>query len=205
MYAANSSAVASATGPPSLACYQVNKITCPTGSLTLSANGTPVDGGTYTLNNEGYTRDIAPTLTGGTYPLVAKYAGDNSYTASTSATDTFTVTQAATTILSSNPPMPPQSATPFDVSVILTTKVFGVMPSCNFTFYDGTTALPGTAICQWQRNGPFSSRSFPLSQTTSGAHTYTAKFAGDSNYAPSASAAISTKVFFGTTATLSAD
>src|SRR5262249_3254897 len=83
IYAENSSAAASPTGPPAPPCETVNVIPCPTGTATLAANGSPVDGGTYALNSMGYTRDLVPTLTGGTYSLVAKYSGDNSYTAST--------------------------------------------------------------------------------------------------------------------------
>jgi hypothetical protein len=96
-------------------------------------------------------------------------------------------------------------ATPVNLAVILTMNFFGVMPSCNFTFYDGTTALQGTPNCAWQANGPFLYVSLPVSRTTVGAHTYTAKFNGDANYAPSTSAPITTSVFYGTTTTLSAD
>jgi hypothetical protein len=45
----------------------------------------------------------------------------------------------------------------------------------------------------------------PVPQATSGTHTYTAKFNGDSNYGPSTSALMTTKVFYGTTTTVSAD
>ena len=159
-------------------------------------------GGIYQLNDIGYTRDINPTLTGGSYSLVAQYSGDSSYAAGTPATHTLTVTPATTRILPSNPPLPPQMSTPFDLAVTLTTDVFGVMPSCNFTFYDGTTALPGTVICAWQANGPFLYTSLPIPQATSGTHTYTAKFAGDQNYAPSASSAMITQVFYGTSTAL---
>ena len=93
MYVANSAATANSGsanfGAPNGACFLINEETCPTGNVGLSANGTAIDGGTFMLNSDGYTRDIAPTLTGGTYPLVAKYSGDSSYNASTSATDTF--------------------------------------------------------------------------------------------------------------------
>jgi hypothetical protein len=82
---------------------------------------------------------------------------------------------------------------------------FGVMPTCNFTFLDGTTPMQGTPTCAWQANGPFLYVNFPVSQTTAGPHTYSAKFNGDSNYAPSTSASQSTRVFYGTTTTLSAD
>jgi len=106
IYVTNGAAVGSNTGPPSSLCYTINEITCPIGSVTLSANSTAIDGGNFALNNEGYTRDIAPTLTGGTYPLAAKYLGDSSYTASTSATDTLTVNPAPTVLKMTNNPIP---------------------------------------------------------------------------------------------------
>jgi hypothetical protein len=70
---------------------------------------------------------------------------------------------------------------------------------------DGTIALQGTPNCAWQANGPFLYVTLPVSQTTAGTHTYTAKFNGDSNYAPSASAPMTTRVFYGSTTALSAD
>jgi trimeric autotransporter adhesin len=43
MYATNSAAVAGANGPPSPVCATINEVTCPTGSLALSANGAAID------------------------------------------------------------------------------------------------------------------------------------------------------------------
>jgi len=66
--------------------------------------------------------------------------------------------------------------------------------------------MPGTPNCfGWLANGTFLYVNFPVSQTTAGPHTYSAKFNGDSNYAPSTSASQTTRVFYGTTTTLSAD
>src|SRR5437016_13812683 len=79
-----------ATRPTSPSSFTENLMPCPTGTISLAANGSPVDAGAFKLNNAGYTRDIAPTLTGGTYSLVAQYAGDSSYTTS-SGTDSFTI------------------------------------------------------------------------------------------------------------------
>lgn len=204
IYVTNGSSVANPTGPPNPTCDLVNLYTCPTGTVILTSSGQPVDrpNGIYQLSDIGYTRDINPTLTGGSYTLAAQYSGDSSYTASSAATHNLTVTPATTRILSSNPPLPDQMSTPFNLAVILTTNVFGTMPSCNFTFTDGTAVLPGKVDCEWQANGPFLYTSIPISQTTSGKHTYTAKFNGDSNYAPSTSAALTTQVFYGTTTTL---
>lgn len=205
MYVANSSAVASPAGAPSNTCENVNAVACPTGTVALSANGSPVDGGIYTLNNIGYTRDIAPTLTGGTYPLVAKYSGDSSYTASTSSTATLTVNPAPTRMLPPNPPLPSTITTPYGVGAIMTMDFTGgVAPSCNVTILDGANALPGPANCFWQANGPFFYVSEIVSQTTSGTHTYTVKFNGDANYAPSTSAPMTTRAFNGTTISITA-
>ncbi|PYT57800.1 MAG: hypothetical protein DMG35_19630, partial [Acidobacteria bacterium] len=202
--AANASA--SLTFPEQPLCNPPN---CPTGtvSVTDSLNGgtpAPLDAGTFSLSSSGFADDFAIQLLGGSHLLSASYSGDNSFNASSN-TYSITVTPGATRIISSNPPMPPQVATPFNIGVILTMNFFGVMPSCNFTFLDGATVMQGTPTCAWQANGPFLYVTLPVSQATAGTHTYTAKFDGDANYAPSTSAAMTTKVFYGTTTTLSAD
>jgi hypothetical protein len=192
--------------PPQPLCAPPN---CPTGTITVtdSLNGgtpAPLDVGIFPLNSSGFAEDFAVQLLGGSHVLSASYSGDSSFNASSN-TYALAVTPSATRIISSNPPLPPVVATPFNLAVILTMNFFGVMPSCNFTFYDGTTALQGTPNCAWQANGPFLYVSLPVSRTTVGAHTYTAKFNGDANYAPSTSAPVTTSVFYGTTTTLSAD
>ncbi len=197
---------ASLTFPEQALCTPPN---CPSGTVTVtdSLNGgtsTPLDAGTFPLNSSGFAEDSTIQLPGGSHVLSANYSGDNSFGASSS-TYTLTITPGATRIILSNPPLPSTVATPFNLQVILTMGFFGAMPSCNFTFYDGTNALQGTPSCRWQANGPFLYVTFPISQTTVGAHTYTAKFNGDSNYAPSTSGAMTTSVFYGTTTTLSAD
>jgi hypothetical protein len=182
---------------------------CPTGTITVtdSLNGgaaAPLDAGIFLLNSAGFAEDQAIQLTGGSHVLTASYGGDTSYSAS-SGTYAITVTPAATRILPSNPPLSAMVATPFSLAAILTTNVYGAMPSCNFTFDDGTTALPGTPQCEWQANGPFLYVSLLVSQATVGTHTYSAKFNGDANYAPSTSAPMTTQVSWGTTTTLSVD
>jgi hypothetical protein len=47
--------------------------------------------------------------------------------------------------------------------------------------------------------------SLPIAQSAVGTHTYTAKFNGDTNYSPSTSAPMTTRVFYGTTTSLSPD
>jgi pro-kumamolisin-like protein/Big-like domain-containing protein len=197
---------ASSSYPQQPVCNPPN---CPTGTIALTdaLNGgapTPLDAGTFPLNSSGFAEDLPIQLLGGTHRLSASYSGDSSFKAS-SGTYAVAVTPAATRILPSNPPLPPTVSTPFSLSVIMTPNAFGVMPSCNVTFFDGTIALTGTVSCNWQANGPFLYLSLPISQATTGTHTYTAKFNGDTNYAPSTSAPMTTNVFYGTTTTLSAD
>jgi len=199
-------ASASLTFPPQALCTPPN---CPTGTVTVtdslnSGAPAPLDAGIFPLNSAGYAEDFAIQLLGGSHVLSASYGGDDSFNASAN-TYTLKVTPGGTKIISSNPPIPPTVATPFGIGVILTMNFFGVMPACSFTFYDGTTTLRGTPSCSWQANGPFLYVTEPVSQATPGIHTYSAKFNGDSNYAPSTSTPMTTEVFYGTTTTLSAN
>ncbi len=192
MYVTNGSATAGAAGPPSPACFTVNEFTCPTGSVTLSANGSPVDGGNYALNNQGYSRDIAPTLTGGTYPLVANYSGDSSYTASTSGTDTFTVTPAAMH-LSLTLPNSVLNSIPFVIYMSGTTSVVGAAPTGTLTVYDGSNSVLTVPLGvgagyggNGSGSGPTAYAGFALDTgitlSTFGPHSLTMAYTGDPNY-----------------------
>jgi subtilase family serine protease len=200
MYATNGTAVASTTGPPAPVCTSINEVTCPTGSVTLSANSTAIDGGIFALNNEGYTRDIAPTLTGGTYPLVAKYAGDNSYNASTSATDTFTVTPAPIP-LSIFAPSSPIAGTVFYVQVQGNLTFMGAAPTGTMTINDGTTVVSGPSPVNGNVSFPGIFMNMPVTLNTGGNHSLSAKYSGDANYAAATSAVQLVQIFYPTTST----
>jgi len=183
---------------------------CPSGTVTWTDvfnGGTPaaLDAGSYALNSAGFTEDYVIQLAGGTHQLSAGYSGDSSFKASTG-TYSLTITPAPTTTLPGNPPLSSVVSTPFFVNAIVRSQSSGVMPSCNVTVFEGTTALPGTVSCSGQAGGAtwgaFLQPSLVVSPTTSGSHTYTVKYNGDANYAASTSDAMTTQVFFGTTATL---
>jgi hypothetical protein len=186
---------------------------CPTGAITLtdSYNGgtpAPLDGGTFALNSLGFADDFAIQLPGGTHQLSASYSGDHSFSSSSS-TYTLAVTPAPTTIGPGNPPLPPQIVLPFGVSAIVSTPNFGgAIESCNVTFLDGNTPVPGTVTCSGFSGGATYGASIEpsviVNQTTAGSHTYVAKFNGDANYAPSTSAPMTTRVFYGTTVSIGA-
>src|SRR6266851_1908149 len=204
MYATNNAAVAGANGPPSPVCTTINEVTCPTGSLALSANGAAIDGGTFVLNNEGYTRDIAPTLTGGTYPLVAKYSGDSSYNASTSATSTLTITPAPST-----PSFFAMSRPHVGVSFQVFVQGFpnapgGATPTGTMTILDGTTVVGGPVAVSATGGGlpngqPEYDASPFVKLTTGGDHSLTANYSGDANYAAAVSAPQVVHAIFPTT------
>jgi hypothetical protein len=181
-------------------------MTCPTGGVMLSANGAAIDGGSYTLNNAGYTRDIAPTLTGGTYPLVAKYAGDNSYAASTSATDTLTITPAATPLnfFSASNPLVDQT---FYVQVQGSPNIVGgAAPTGTISIYDGTSVVSGPTAVNGYGGGTVGSPGFytqmPVTLATGGDHSLTAKYSGDASYAAATSTAQIVHPLYATTSTM---
>src|SRR5229473_145412 len=186
MYVTDKNGVASTTGPPSPTCDTENLLTCPRGTISLTANASPIDGGAYTLNNAGYTRDIAPTLAGGTYPLIAQYSGDNSYQGSTTTT-MFTVTPAPTQTQLSYFPPSAVLGQQFQLQAIM----FGAVPSGSvtpggtLTFYDGATALPGTVNLTPVSGTLYANITTSFSAT--GPRTVTAKYSGDNSYATSTS------------------
>jgi hypothetical protein len=199
-------ASASSSFPPQPVC---NPPSCPTGTVTLAdaVNGgtaTPLDGGTFVLNSAGFTEDLTIQLPGGSHQLTATYNGDASFLTS-KGTYSLAVTPAPTTVGPSNPPLPSQISTPFGVGGTVITQSSGVTPGCNFTVLDGTTAITGTGpvSCGGQpgsaNSGAFLQPSITIQQATPGIHTYTLKYNGDANYAPSTSAPMTTHVFDGTT------
>jgi hypothetical protein len=192
MYVTDKNGVANPTGPPSPTCLEENEITCPTGTVSLTANGSPVDGGVFSLNNAGYTRDIAPTLGGGTYQLSAQYSGDNSFLASASATPTLTITPAPTFQQWTNSAGSVVVNQPFALGVVVDTGVAGVSPTGAVTFLDGNTPLPGTVtyMAQGQNSNVVLYANITTTISTGGAHTLTASYSGDSNYGPSTSSPV---------------
>jgi len=218
MYATDKNAKGSASGPPSPACYQENALTCPSGSVTLTDNGTALGtggggAGIYNLNNGGYTQILAPNLLGGIHTLTAAYSGDGSYLASTSTTDTLTIT-AATTQMSMPyiPYSPVIVGTPVSVGSSLITNLYtGIAPTGTITFYDGTTAIPGTVTYTARAGQPgvldaSISGSIMATFTSSGTHSVTAHYSGDANYAASNSSQPSvTTVLYPTTMTTTAN
>ena len=201
MYVTNRNAVANPTGPPSPTCDAVNSLTCPTGIVSLQANGTAFDGGTFSLNTSGYTRDITPSLGGGTYSLTADYGGDNSYQPSSSAVDTITISPATTAQQWQSYPNSTAIGQPFQLAVSIGTGVAGVAPTGTVTFYDGSAAMTGpvTYAAFGVGYNVTLSATGTVSLSTAGNHAITARYSGDSNYGPSTSPAVTVVGMYTTT------
>ena len=182
-----------------------NPVSCPTGSVTLTENGTAMGGGTLALNNLGYSEDQTLSLAGGPHTLQAQYGGDNSYNAS-SASETVTVTPAPTTSTLSGPGNVTVGPLP-QLLLDVQAQSFGVPPGGTVTFLLDGSPLSGTLI----RGAPFVRGTvvntyfyFQTSISSPGLKTITANYSGDSNYAPS-SGTLSISAQYPTTTTLSAN
>ena len=74
----------------------------PTGTVALTDDGNPLDGGSFSLNSFGYFEDQTIQLPVGTHTIKASYGGDNSFSSSSS-TDVVTVTQCNTITTTTTP------------------------------------------------------------------------------------------------------
>ena len=166
---------------------------CPTGNVTLTNNGSPLDAGTYVLNSDGYFEDLAVQLPGGTDSVKAAYAGDNSFNTSSSIS-AISITPAPTTM--TTPQVQYWSVGEnFITSVIVQAQSTGVAPTGTVTFLVNGTPVTGTTSYQGtagSSSNPTASLSASFSSNSSvfpvaGTYAITATYSGDSNYGSSSS------------------
>jgi hypothetical protein len=167
-----------------------------TATITSSTSGTPtgtvtfLDGtttlGTGTLSSAAIATFTTSILTVGTHSITAKYSGNATFAASTSAALTETITAVApaatTTVLVSSAASAPSGA-PVTFTATVSSSTSGT-PIGTVTFLDGATTLG---------NGTLNSAAvatFTTSILTVGTHSITAKYSGSATFASSASAAL---------------
>jgi subtilase family serine protease len=203
IYVTDKNGKASLTGPPNPTCSNENLLTCPTGTVTLTANGPPIDGGSFTLSGGAIAMDISPSLGGGTYALSGSYSGDNSYGSSVSATDSITITPAPTSQQWTTYPIQIPSGQQFPLGVSIGTGVAGVAPTGTVTFSDGNTPLSGpvTYSAQGVGSNVVLYANGTVSLSTAGHRTLTAQYSGDANYAASTSPPVTVVAQYLTTTT----
>jgi hypothetical protein len=175
-----------------------------TGNITLTDSGTPIDGGIFRLNSTSNTEDQTRSLAAGTHVITAAYSGDASFNASTSSSFTLNITKAPTAgTLQVNLPVLSAAGT-----LVFTAQIsargygtnqqqgYGVSaPSGTVTFSSGSVVLGTAALAQKTYPAAASDSSsviftLPASRLSIGVDAVTVSYAGDTNYAPSASAPV---------------
>lgn len=146
----------------------------PTGSVTIS------DGiSSCTVNVAVGSCSISFT-TSGAKSLTATYTGDTNYDTSTSAVESHTVDQAATTTTLSDTPDPSVVGETVTFNYTVNVNLPGAgNPTGNVNVSNGTDSCIGTV----------GAGSCTIALTTVGTSNFTATYAGDSNFASSTSAA----------------
>jgi hypothetical protein len=165
---------------------------CPTGNVTLTDNGSPLDAGTYALNNLGYAEDQTIQLPGGSQAIQAGYAGDNSFNAGTGSA-TISIVPASTSMSGISAGSPFVGRQTSLVTLIQATSS-GVAPTGTVTFTANGAPISGTLTLEGI-SGSFNNVALlnvELSNVvfyTVGPVVVAASYSGDTNYAPSNSSA----------------
>lgn len=157
----------------------------PTGTVTFMDGTTTLGTGTLV---PGAGLSVATlttnTLTAGTHPITAVYAGDTNYTGSTSNVVSEVVNQATSTPVLTASPNPANTGDAVTFTATLTGVNGLPLPTGTVTFMDGTTSLgtgtlvPGTGQ---------STATLTTNTLTAGSHPITAVYAGDTDYTGSTS------------------
>ena len=182
---------------------------CPTGSVTLTDNGSPVDGGPFALNSEGYftSESYGFTLTAGAHQLAATYGGDHSFNAASPTTETLTITPASTSttlLILTEAYALTAPATTITGSVFNENLITSIPPTGTIKVFAGSTQIasnPVSGAAQPFRD-PVEAGFSTTVTLPHGTNTFTAQYSGDQNYAASTSAAQTLTVYYPTQATL---
>lgn len=173
--------------------------TCPTGTVTLTANGQPLPNQgssspkTYTLNSEGYLEDAFIQFPVGSYSVLASYSGDNSFLASSSGVVPMTISKGSTqTSMDQSVNGSASYGSTVKLLADVTTQSNGAAPTGAVQFLKGGKPLSGT-VTYSSYSATTSPTGYALVQaaltiTPSASETITLSYGGDSNYAGSSSA-----------------
>jgi hypothetical protein len=176
-------------------------VPCPTGQVTLTDNGKPLDLGNYTLNSQGYFEDQLIQLSVGSHSVVASYAGDNSYQPSASGADALSITKATTTASVTADPSPVPYGSNVTLTAAVDTESNGVAPTGTVQFLNGTTPLNGTVTYMGTSGLPVPPATLQATLKTllSTTANITVKYSGDGNYLASTSMPLTVTVVPGFT------
>jgi hypothetical protein len=174
--------------------------TCfPTGSVTFFVDGTQV-GLPATVSATGTASTSITGLNVGSHTVTAVYSGDSFYASSSAAALTVSVGRGSTASTIALSPATGQQFTAFNLSATVTSQTSNI-PTGTFTFYAAgvTTALGSASIDARTGVATLADTLVPTQALTPahyanfglnvGTYGITAVYSGDSNYAPSTTAA----------------
>jgi subtilase family serine protease len=197
--------VTSTASSGAITCYNYY-VACPTGNVTETYDsGIPLNDFTNTqtgitsdtapLNSQAFLEDLPINLPGGSHSVVAAYAGDNSYNASTSAGFSIKVSAAATATTVSASPTSATTTTAVSLTAVIATQSGGNGPTGTVTFSAGGTTLGTASVVPTAASGlnsntpvaAYGTATLMHTFATAGTYTVSASYGGDSNYTSSAS------------------
>jgi hypothetical protein len=157
----------------------------PAGTVTFFDGTTAL--GTSTLNSSGVAILATTTLTQGTHSVTATYGGDVNFTSS--ASNAVLVQVNAAVLISTTTSLTGPATAAQGASVTYTAKVTpangAAKPTGTVTFLEGGTTLGSGML---DASG---AASFSTTTLSTGSHSITAQYSGDTNFASSASLALS--------------
>jgi len=178
---------------------------CPTGTVTLTDNSSPLDAGSFKLNSLGYTEDQLVQFPGGSNAVKATYAGDNSFIAS-SANATYSIMPASTTMSAPVLCCGGTVGYGFTTNVTVQAQSNGAAPGGTVSFLANGNPISGTVSYQ-QTPGSASNPTATLyayftssasAFSSAGNYNITASYSGDANYGNSTSAGTAVSVKYPT-------
>jgi hypothetical protein len=194
--------VTDAAGTPCAPSPQQTGIPCPTGSISLTQGGKPLDVGTYALNTLGFAEDqrlYGNIASVGSFAIQAQYSGDASYNPSNPATLSVVVTPAPTTMYplevldlgqqynGSGLNYLADSGQSFTLETAVMAYSVLSPPTGNVAFFENGAAISGTAVYVPFSGSPnpwtYLNAKLTTSIDTPGTYTFTASYPGDGNYA----------------------
>ena len=162
-------------------------VACPTGKITLTDSGKPLDLGTYSLNSQGYFEDQPIQFGAGSHGVLASYGGDTSFLASSSGTVPMTITRAVTQIdVTPGSGANVQFGSSLSLVAAVDTQSNGAAPTGTVQFLNGSKPVSG-AVTYTGYDAPTSPTGYAQLQaavtiTPSATETLTLSYIGDANY-----------------------
>jgi subtilase family serine protease len=165
------------------------------GSVTVTNNASPLDGGTFKINSAGDAEDQNLALPAGTNTLSATYSGDVNYNpVTTPVTAAIVVSKAPTATNLSADHTTATTAQTVTLTATIQPQTIGLAPTGTITFSTCGTPPCTATLVPTNSNAntgtfAFSTATLPTIFTTAGTENITATYSGDTNYAASPASA----------------